>query len=154
MVIREAGILFRGFTLANASYHKTSVEQIDADLRSALLIALKDFAEISFSTDLVEYFEMKKYIIAFIDDQIKPSDSPEPESIISYAILDKEKKIDKVIHKIVQPSLKKVIGQFKAKYDRKNLTEISQFKNFRKNLDDIFGSDTKTIEQKLKGTFF
>ena len=154
MVIREAGILFRGFTLANASYHKTSVEKIDADLRSALLMALKDFAEISFSTDLVEYFEMKKYIIAFIDDQIKPTDSPKPESIISYAILDKEKKIDKVIHKIVQPSLKKVIGQFKAKYDGKNLSEISQFKNFRKNLDDIFGSDTKTIEQKLKGTFF
>ena len=154
MVIREAGILFRGFTLANASYHKTSVEQIDADLRSSLLMALKDFAEISFSTDIVEYFEMKKYIIAFIDDKIKPSDSPEPESIISYAILDKEKKIDKIINKIVQPSLKKVISEFKAKYDGKNLSKISQFKNFRKNLDEIFGSDTKTIEQKLKGTFF
>jgi hypothetical protein len=157
MVIREAGILFRGFSLTSASYHKTSDGKIDGDLRNGLLTALVNFAESAFSSHTVEYFEMSKYIIAFIDENIKPADSPRPERIISYAILDKltsQKKIEKAIHKVVQPSLKKIIYKFKSMYDGKNLSHISQFKNFKDELDIIFGSDTKTIDQKLKGTFF
>jgi len=154
MVIREAGILFRGFTLAHASYHKTSELDIDKDLRSSLLTALVNFAEGVFSVDSVEYFEMKKFVISFIKDQITPSDSDDPESIITYAILDKQKKVEKLIKKMVVPSLKKIVNQFKLKYDGKNLSEISQFRNFKQELDNIFGTDTKTIEQKLKGTFF
>jgi len=154
MVIREAGIVFRGFTLANASYHKVAGEEIDQDLRSSLLSALLSFAESAFSTKLVEYFEMGKFIIAFIEDEIIPSDSPEPEILVSYAICDKQKKFDSYVRKIVFPSLKTVTQEFKARYDKKNLSEISQFKDFKTNLDNIFGSDTKTIEQKLKGTFF
>ncbi|HEY0090833.1 MAG TPA: hypothetical protein VGB37_18420 [Candidatus Lokiarchaeia archaeon] len=154
MVIREAGIVFRGFTLANASYHKVADEEIDQDLRSSLLSALLSFAESAFSTKLVEYFEMGKFIIAFIEDDIIPSDSPEPEILVSYAICDKQKKFDSYVRKIVFPSLKTVTQEFKARYDKKNLSEISQFKAFKTNLDTIFGSDTKTIEQKLQGTFF
>lgn len=154
MVIREAGILFRGFTLSHASYHKTSDLDIDNDLRSSLLTALVNFAEGIFSVDSVEYFEMKKFVISFIKDQIKPSDSDDPESIITYAILDKEKKLGKIIKKMVRPSLTKIVNQFKLKYDGKNLSEISQFRDFKQELDNIFGTDTKTIEQKLKGTFF
>jgi len=154
MVIREAGILFRGFTLTHASYHITSDEQIDTDLRSSLLTALVNFAEGVFSVDTVEYFEMKKFVISFIKDKIKPSDSDYPESIISYAILDKQKKVEKNVKKMVLPSLRKILDQFKLKYDGKNLSEISQFRDFKQELDNIFGTDTKTIEQKLKGTFF
>ncbi|TFG00375.1 MAG: hypothetical protein EU540_05385 [Promethearchaeota archaeon] len=154
MVIREAGILFRGFTLAQASYHKTTELDIDNDLRSSLMTALVNFAEGVFSVDSVEYFEMKKFVISFIKDRIKPSDSDDPESIITYAILDKEKKLGKIIKKMVRPSLTKIVHQFKLKYDGKNLSEISQFRDFKQELDNIFGTDTKTIEQKLKGTFF
>jgi len=154
MVILEAGIVFRGFTLANASYHKVAGEEIDQDLRSGLLSALLSFAESAFSTKLVEYFEMGKFIIAFIEDEIIPSDSPEPEILISYAICDKQKNFDSYVRKIIFPSLKTVTQEFKARYNKKNLSEISQFKDFKTNLDKIFGSDTKTIEQKLKGTFF
>ena len=154
MVIREAGILFRGFTLTVASYHKTSEFDIDTDLRSSLLTALVNFAEGVFSVDTVEYFEMKKFVISFIQDQITPSNSDQPESIITYAILDKQKKVEKLVKKMVLPSLKKIVYQFKLKYDGKNLSEISQFRDFKQELDNIFGTDTKTIEQKLKGTFF
>ena len=157
MVIREAGILFRGFSLTSASYHKTTDEQIDDDLRSGLLTALVNFAESIFSSHTVEYFEMKKYVIAFMDENIKPADSPHPERLISYAIMDKlssQKKVEKAIHKVVQPSLKEIIYKFKSMYDGKNLSYISQFKDFKNELDRIFGSDTKTIDQKLKGTYF
>jgi len=151
MVVREAGLLFRGFTLIKKSYHKTSKGKIDTDLRSGLLTAILNFAQSAFSKDLVEYFEGKKYIITFTEDHIHAKNGFEPENIISYAILDKEKKIEKYIHKIIQPLLNKVITQFKSNFEGKNLSEVTQFKTFKTNLDHIFGTDTQTIDQKMRG---
>ena len=151
MVVREAGILFRGFTLIKKSYHKSSKGKIDTDLRSGLLTAILNFAQTAFTNDIVEYFEGKKYLITFSDDSIQAKDGFEPEMIISYVILDKEKKIEKYIHKIIQPLLIKVITQFKSNFEGKNLSEVSQFKNFKDNLDKIFGTDTQTIDQKMRG---
>ncbi len=151
MVVREAGLLFRGFTVVKKSYHKTSLGKIDVDLRSGLLTAFLNFAESAFSQGLVEYFEGKKFTIAFIGDKILSDNSNEPELLISYAILDKEKKIDKYIQKIVQPSLHKILKEFKSLNTGKNLSQVSQFRNFKQNLDKVFGTDTKTIDQKLKG---
>jgi hypothetical protein len=154
MVIRECGLLFRGYTLIYESYHQTSKQKIDKDLRSGLLTALINFAESAFSKNLVEYFEMKKFVIVFIEDKIFSYDSPEPEVLMIYAILDKEKKIDKHISKVIIPSLKEIIKHFKEKYEGKNLSEISQFKDFKKIIKEILGSDIETLDQKLKGTFF
>ncbi|MHA1491810.1 MAG: hypothetical protein ACTSRI_19425 [Promethearchaeota archaeon] len=154
MVIREAGLIFRGFTLVSASYHETNEGEIDTDLRSGLLTALLNFAESAFSTELVEYFELKRYVIAFTENKIIAEDNSEPEILIAYAILDREKKIGKYLKKIVLPLLKKVAIQFIADYNRKNLSEISQFLIFKDYLDNIFGSDTKNIEEKLQGLFY
>ncbi|MFW9951472.1 MAG: hypothetical protein ACFFKA_15255, partial [Candidatus Thorarchaeota archaeon] len=87
MVIREAGVLFRGFTIVKKSYHKTTLGKIDSDLRSGLLTALINFAETAFSMNRVEYFEGKKFIIAFTNHEITADDAREPEILISYAIL-------------------------------------------------------------------
>ncbi|MFW9950801.1 MAG: hypothetical protein ACFFKA_11845, partial [Candidatus Thorarchaeota archaeon] len=70
------------------------------------------------------------------------------------AILDKEKKVDKYLDKIISPSLNKIAEEFIAQNNGKNLSEVSQFKYFKKFLDDIFGSDTKNIDQKLQGLFY
>lgn len=150
MVVREAGVMFRGFTLVKKSYHKTSMGKIDTDLRSGLLTAILNFAQSTFSKDIVEYFEGKKFLITFSEDLIMSDDSLEPELLISYAILDKEKKVEKYIHKIIQPILKNVLKEFKSINTRKNLSEVSQFKEFKNNLDTIFGTDTQTIDQKLR----
>jgi len=154
MVIREAGLLFRGFTLVKKSYHKTTLGKIDTDLRSGLLTALLNFAETAFSIGAVEYFEGNKFTIAFINEKILADDSVEPELLVSYAIIDKQKKIDKYVSKIVHPLLIKVAKEFKAQNERKNLSEISQFKIFKNNLDQIFGSDAKNVDQKLRGLFY
>ncbi|MFX1601378.1 MAG: hypothetical protein ACFFB6_12335 [Promethearchaeota archaeon] len=151
MVVREAGLLFRGFTLVKKSYHKTSMGKIDTDLRSGLLTAILNFAQSTFSKDIIEYFEGKKYIITFTEDEIMSEGSIDPELIISYAILDKEKKIEKYIHKIIQPLLKNVLKNFKSLHAGKNLSEVSQFKDFKQYLDKVFGSDTQTVDQKLRG---
>lgn len=154
MVIREAGLLFRGFTLVKKSYHKTTLGKIDTDLRSGLLTALLNFADTAFTQNTIEYFEGKKFVIAFINDEITAEDSINPESLVSYAIFDKEKKIDKYIRKILKPLLTNVASEFKKKNNKKNLSEVSQFKDFKEILDQIFGSDTQNVDQKLKGLFY
>ncbi|MHA2430531.1 MAG: hypothetical protein ACXACC_05785 [Promethearchaeota archaeon] len=154
MVIREAGLLFRGFTLVKKSYHKTTLGKIDTDLRSGLLTALLNFADTAFTQNTIEYFEGKKFVIAFINDEITAEDSINPESLVSYAIFDKEKKIDKYIRKILKPLLTNVASEFKKKHNKKNLSEVSQFKDFKEILDQIFGSDTQNVDQKLKGLFY
>jgi len=152
MVIREAGILFRGYTLINGTYHQTSGDHIDRDLRSGLLTALLNFAETAFDKSLIEYIEGKKYVIAFTQDHLISKDFGEEEMLVSYAILDKEKKIDKYVHRAVIPMLKEVLIQFKEKYKHIELfSEISKFRDFKKNLDSIFGLDTKTIDERFKG---
>jgi hypothetical protein len=148
MVVREAGLLFRGFTLVKKSYHKTTLGKIDSDLRSGLLTAILDFAQSTFSK--VEYFEGKKFLITFIDDKIMSDDGFEPELLVSYAILDRDKKIEKYIQKIIQPLLKQVLNDFKTQNAGKNLSEVSQFKDFKNSLDKIFGTDTQTLDQKLR----
>ncbi len=149
MVVREAGVLFRGFTLVKKSYHKTTLGKIDSDLRSGLLTAILDFAQSTLSK--VEYFEGKKFLITFTEDKIISEDGFEPEFLISYAILDRERKIERYINKIIQPLLKQVLNEFKTQNTGKNLSEVSQFKNFKNSIDTIFGTDTQTIDQKLRG---
>jgi hypothetical protein len=154
MVIREVGLLFRGFTLVKKSYHKTTLGKIDADLRSGLLTALLNFAETAFSTGSVEYFQGNRFTIAFMNAKILSDDSKEPELLVSYAIIDRQKKVDKYINKIINPLLIKVVKEFKSQNEGKNLSEVSQFKIFKKSLDIIFGSSTKKVDQKLDGLFF
>ncbi len=154
MVIREVGLLFRGFTLVKKSYHKTTLGKIDADLRSGLLTALLNFAETAFSTGSVEYFQGNRFTIAFINAKILSDDSNEPELLVSYAIIDRQKKIDKYVSKIVNPLLYKVVKEFKIQNEGKNLSEVTQFKIFKKSLDIIFGSSTKKVDQKLDGLFY
>jgi hypothetical protein len=154
MVIREAGLLFRGFNLVKKSYHKTTLGKIDSDLRSGLLTALLNFAETAFESDSIEYFEGGKLVIAFINDKIRAEDSVDPELLISYVIMDKEKKIDKHIKKVVKPMLIKLAIEFKNKNEMKNLSEVSQFSEFKKDIDTIFRSDSQNVDQKLQGTFY
>lgn len=153
MVVREAGLIFRGFNLVKRSYHKSTKGKIDSDLRSGLLTAIKSFAESAFMRGSIEYFEGKKFLIAFTDAEIMSEDSTEPETLISYTIVDKEKKMEKYMQKIILPLLKKVINEFMILNKGKNMSEVSQFKGFKEKLDNIFGTDTQTVDQKLKGIF-
>ncbi|MFX0033873.1 MAG: hypothetical protein ACFE8E_09420 [Candidatus Hodarchaeota archaeon] len=154
MVIREVGLLFRGFTLVKKGYHKSIFGKIDTDLRSGLLTALLNFADTAFTYNSIEYFEGQRFVIAFIEDKIRSEDSTKPEALISYAIMDKEKKIEKYIHKVIQPLLFSIINEFKKDNEGKNLSEVTQFKYFKDVLDYTFGSDAKNIEQKLEGLFY
>ncbi|MBY9007196.1 MAG: hypothetical protein KGD63_10610 [Candidatus Lokiarchaeota archaeon] len=152
MVIREAGLLFRGKNLVNIQYHATS-EEIDEDIRSALITAIIDFVEIAFDSNNMKYLGGDKYIIAFIENKITSIDMTVPESFYAYLIIDKEKKMEKYFKKVIRPLLIKVTNRFKSAYDGKYLSEITQFLEFKKELDKILGSATQTVDQKLHSTF-
>ena len=70
MVVREAGVMFRGFTLVKKTFHKTDKGKIDIDLRSGLLDAIMSFAESAFMKSSVEYFQGKK-----LGKMVKPAAS-------------------------------------------------------------------------------
>ncbi|GAG71844.1 unnamed protein product [marine sediment metagenome] len=143
MVIREAGVLFRGFTLVCSSNLQIGKENVntaafDDDLRSGLLTAIITFAETAFSSSMVEYFEGKKFVIAFFKTKIQPGDSKGLELLISYAIFDNKKKIDKHVHKVIQPLLSQCISSFKSEFEGTNFTEVAQFNKFKPKLEKLF----------------
>ena len=152
MVIREVGLLFRGYSLINAKYHQTGYK-IDDDLRNGLFTAILNFAEQAFLKNDIEYFEGDDYVISFYEGEIKAEYAEDKEPLIAYAILDKEKKIEKFIHKVLQPLLRKALNEFKKYNEGKFLSEVSQFKDFKKTLDFIFGSNTRTVDQKFEDLF-
>jgi len=149
MTIYEAGLLFRGFTLISSIYHESSGENIDLDLRSGLLSAIITFAENAFSSSLMEYLEGTRFVIAFTHDKIVSEDSDEPELFLGYAILGKRKKIEKYIHKVIMPLLSQCIIKFKSEYEGKNMSEVSQFFNFKDYIDSIFLPKSK-VGSKIK----
>ena len=143
MTIYEAGLLFRGFTLINSVYRKSSNENIHQDLRSGLLSAIITFAENAFSSSLMEYLEGTKFVVAFTQDNIMSEDSRRPEVLIGYAILDKRKKIEKYIHKTIIPLLSQCVIRFKSEFEGKHLSLLSQFEPFRDYIDSIFMTKSK-----------
>ncbi len=153
-LIRECGLLFRGFTLISSQYHDFGATVMDIDLRNGLLTAIINFTDVAFATQSLEYIEGKKKIIYFIEDSISSIDSGEnEEQIIAYVIGDKEKKVDKERRKII-PLLKKVLNVFKEKHNEKNLSHVSEFEDFKKDIDEVFGEAGTSVDQRLKGLFF
>lgn len=153
MVVREAGIIFRGFNLVNAKYHQTSANKVDSDLRSSLITALLNFCEGAFSSPDVEYFELKKFSISFTKSKIQPTDSEEPENLIVYAIFDSEKNTEKYIRKVLKPVLQSIAQTFIQENEGKNLSEITQFRSFKSTFDEIFGDLRHTLDNKFESIF-
>ena len=150
MVIREAGILVRGYPIVYSSYHQTGKKEIDIVLRSGFLSGLLNFIKSAYTGEIIEYIEGSKFTMAFKMDKIKGKFSVKPEPIVAYVILDNKKKIDNFIRKNVNPFLLKVLKQFIGKFSKKNLSIVSEFENFTKSLDKVFGMESKSIEDNFK----
>ena len=143
--------MVRGYPLVYTTYHQTGSYQIDIVLRSGLLSGILTFVESAYKTEIIEFIEMKNYTIAFKSGKIQEKKTIGPEPIIAYAILDKEKKLDNFISKNVTPFLQKILNQFILKYTGRNLSEVTQFAEFKQNLDRVFGLESKSTEEKFKG---
>ena len=143
----------RGYPLVYSSYHETGAG-IDVVLRSGLLSGILNFVESAFEKQIVEYIESKNYIIAFKADKILAEKAVEPEPIISYIIMDKEKKIDKFISKNISPLLKKILKEFILGYTGKNLSYISIFEDFKKVINKNFEIESKSLDEKIKQSLF
>ena len=143
-------MIFRGFNLVSIRYHSTGQDEMDIDFKSGFLSAILNFTETIFSTNLIEYFQMVKYVVAFTQDTIFAKDSKDAESIICYVVIDKTKKGEKYLSRIIQPLLSQAMMFFITLYQGKNLSETSQFKDFRKILNGLFKEISRTVDQKYE----
>ena len=148
MVVREVGVIYRGFSLTEAKYHEIDGKTIDKDIRTALLATIKNFAQVAFCVNALEYFEGNKYVIAFIETKIQDKGSLVKESLIGYAILDRQRKLDRRINKEIIPLLSQALFNFKSMYEGRILSEVTQFEEFKGNLNDLFFKKSLTLDQK------
>jgi hypothetical protein len=147
LLIREVGVIYGGMPVVFASYHDTSIKESNLICRTGLISGILTFAENIISP--IEYFETDRFLVVFTNDLIQIEDNEREEYIIAYAVLDKIKKVDKILKRNLIPLLKKILKQFISKYKGQNLCEISKLKGFRGDLDKMIWFDTKTIDERV-----
>ena len=96
----------------------------------------------------VEYFESSKYTIIFKKGMIKDHLRKEQE-IVAFLVIDKDERLEKYLKKTIQPLLEKLLKKFSSQFDGCNLTKSGHFETFKKTLDKLFGTGTKTFEEKV-----
>ena len=146
MLIREAGIIFQGIPIVFTSYHRASKDNLDLVCSSGLMSGLLSFAECLMSP--IEYFESSKYSIIFKKGKINDHEGKEQE-IVAFLIIDKDDRLEKYLRKSILPLLEKLLKKFTSQFNGCNFTKASQFETFKKTLDKLFGTGTKTFEEKV-----
>lgn len=146
MLIREAGIIHEGLPIIFTSYHRASKENINLFCTSGLMSGILTFAETLMEP--IEYFESEKYSIIFKKDKIKDFFGKE-EEIFAFIVIDKDYRLEKYLKKTIFPLLGKLLKKFSSQFKGCNLTKTSQFKAFEKVLNKLFGTGTKTLEEKV-----
>ena len=145
MVIYELGIIKAGVPLVSKLYYKEHSIPVDPVLRSGFLSALNSFASQAFA-DEIESFTMKNFRIVLLSREIIID---KPTNLISYCIGDKKLNL-----KLAKKALNRVLDEFLALYDIKNLpANLNEYNKFLQILDDIIGDFAKKPEDRLKSIF-
>jgi len=150
MLIREAGILFHGIPIIFTSYHRASKDNLNLVCSSGLMSGLLSFAECLMEP--VEYFESDKYSIIFKKGIIKDLFRDKQE-IVAFIVIDKDPRLEKFLKKTILPLLEKLLRKFISQFDGCNLTKVGQFEPFMRTINKIFGTGTKTLEEKVVSLF-
>ncbi|NVM35267.1 MAG: hypothetical protein HWN81_06705 [Candidatus Lokiarchaeota archaeon] len=146
MLIREAGILFHGIPIIFTSYHRASKDNLNLVCSSGLMSGLLSFAECLMEP--VEYFESDKFSIVFKKGNITDLFRMEQE-IVAFIVLNKDPRLDKYLKKTIQPLLSKLLKKFVSHFNGCNLTKVGQFEAFKATINKVFGTGTKTLEEKV-----
>ena len=149
MVIKESGIIISGCPIVSSAYDQSKEAKTNLVIRSGLISGFMFFLENMFDRQPVEYIGSGKYIIAFKKDRIQSIEN-RMEIIVSYAILDKEKKHDKYISKRITPLLSKTLKRFIKENGGKNFSEVSQYAYFIEYIDKIFKNRSKTDDENVR----
>ena len=137
MLMKEIGVVFRGFVLSQWQFEK-EIDIIIEHMKGAFLSAITSFTRSIFSEDLF-YIESNHYTVAFCRRKINSCDTICGENIIAYAVLEnrKSKKMDKVIEKKIKPKLNNVLEMFSEKYNGRNLASLDLFDSFKSEIEVI-----------------
>ncbi len=138
----EVGIVFRGFILTKYKFRKLprDLEGFDGDhqdLRGAFISAIKSFADTLFLNTSLEYLESGNILFVFKVSEVEPSESNIKEQVILYGLLDKRKKMDRLVKKFLGKS-HPILQLFCTKYDKCDFTQLSQFDPFKQDIPKFF----------------
>jgi hypothetical protein len=141
MTLYEIGFVFRGFILINHVFKKlpsqVNVEDPAKDLRGAFISAVNSFVENAFLNNSIEYLELENYLFIFKMGEMKSCDTKNKETIILYGITDKKRKVDKFVRNFLE-EVQPILQLFKQRYYNRNLTELDQFKSFKKEIKAFY----------------
>ena len=151
MHVYEVGIIIGGVPVITANYINPNEKEVDLIHKCALLSCILNFADILISP--VEYFESNNYCFIFKKDSIVGSDSEENE-IYAYFVSNKYKNFSKHVKNKYYPVLMEILDEFKSSYNGWNFAYSSQFIGFKRKIDSILKTSTKTLEQKVGLLFY
>jgi hypothetical protein len=151
MLIREVGIILEGIPLIYVDYHKSTVEDVDNVSKGALINSILQFAESAISS--LESFESNKYHMIFQKGKMHTERRTEESNLIAYIILDREESYNRKEKKKLKELLESILDTFVERYDGADDTEISQFRDFKSEINRILGSLTKTLDDKVSSLF-
>jgi hypothetical protein len=135
MLIKEIGLVFRGFLLSQIKFDDRYEINIE-NLKGAFLSAVLSFSRNLFCEELF-YIECKNYAIAFHCGEIKSCEKKCFEKLITYAIIDKEKikRTERTIEKKIRPKLDDILNLFIKKYNGTNLINLNLFDTFKSEIE-------------------
>ena len=150
MRIHEIGIIYDGIPVICVNFHKFGSLSSKFIHGSGFISGILIFAEKLIEP--LEYIESDKFCVVFKKDRIYNEFKAKENQIIVYVVIDKEKEFDKYLKKIL-PSLEKIINKFISKHKTSFLNEISQYKEFKRDLKRAFEIDSKKLEDRVISLF-
>jgi hypothetical protein len=136
------GIVFRGFILTKHKFKKLpkdigGLNGEHQDLRGAFISAIKSFADTVFLNTSLEYLESGNILFVFKVSEVEPIESNIKEQVILYGLLDKKKKMDRLVKKFLDKS-QPIIALFCHKFNKTDFTELNQFESFKGEIPKFF----------------
>ncbi|TXT66671.1 MAG: hypothetical protein BAJALOKI1v1_270003 [Promethearchaeota archaeon] len=154
MKIDEIGVVLDGIPLISLKYYNSQNDEVDDISKSALITSLLQYAENIIAP--VESFESTIYSMIFTKGKMKTAHNPTKSDIFSYIVIektDKKKELPEKERKKIIDKISKILDEFIKRYDGFDISEVSQFEEFKNIINKTIAPFTKSVDDKFASLF-
>lgn len=151
MAILELGINLGIRNILNKRYYDSDTGVgLDPELRAGFLSALESFTTEVFGDDINVISLASFKLVCFCELISLPNDESNKQSLISFAITEKETDSD-----IIKKHLEKITSHFLNRYSLNDIFSKKEkfFKKFESRIDDIIGDLKLKTEDRFRSIF-
>lgn len=153
LAILECGINLGGRNIFEIKFYTDTKNPLDADLRAGFLTALESFTSEIFNDDInvVSLASFKMVCYTEIIRLPIPKEENNPQTLIYYAIIEKETETD-----IVKKQLKKISNHFLNRFPLNDIfTKKKQYfnKKFSSRVSEVLGDLKLKTEDRFRSIF-